>query len=210
MNAITSDPDNILFIDGSYKQTGLTLALPNKEVFLGGVSVKAVTGKGFSNMVSGSFIIVDGIRKWLSKIPYDIKTLTVVIEAPYPSGFSSTTLYGLDFSILHSLREIYSLIAFSIPPSKIYNLTKSKMGGDSKIFRKKYASEIVESAEKKGWIFSNKKILENNYNDDIETSLILWWECLAISVDPGLSRIFTLDKKEYIITDLEIENNETP
>ncbi len=121
---------NNLFIDGSYTQTGLVLATKDKEIFLGGVSVKPtsskiVTGKSFSNMVSGSFNITNGIRKWLSKIPRDIQDLNVFIESPYPGPFS-TALYGLDFSIIHSLNEKYDLKAFSFPPSKISYLTKLK------------------------------------------------------------------------------------
>lgn len=176
---------NVLFIDGSYTQSGLVLAdNVNKKITLGGVSVKATKGKSFAVGVTGSFSISQGILFWLDSLGY-FPEMTVVIEAPYPTGFASPSLYGLDFSIIHKIHSMYrDTIFYTLMPSRISFYTKRySEGKDSKVLRKIYANDLVPEIEKSGWIFNNKELLENSYNDDIETSLILWWNSLQDKAD---------------------------
>lgn len=175
------DSDITFFIDGSYTCTGVMALTSDKQITFAGFS-RAETKRSLQNYWIAAQELVNEATQWLSHFCHDhkVKTVSVVIEAPFDGGYASSGLWMLQALFLRN----FSLWAFELGDSfKLYSLAPSYISGqikkvcnkkDGTGVRKSWTNERLVELEKEGYMVTNPTELKAA-GCDRQTAFGFWY-----------------------------------
>ena len=170
-----------IFIDPSYTCTGVCIVdNPRKLISFEGFSIDG-TKRALENYVCSAFALASNFKKWMLKLLEERqpKSVTIVMEAPFPGGNSSAGLYGLQFLLWKVLTELplpEVTNCYSLPPSFIKSqLKKVNEGQDSTSLRKVWAITVLDTELNKYWKYDSTKAQLKMAGADRQTALGFWY-----------------------------------
>jgi hypothetical protein len=171
-----------IWIDPSYKGTGICVVNSESKQILFNLLAEAQTKRVLVNYYRCADILACKMRDFFTSLynsfPVSMQHCAVYMEAPFPGGFSSPGLYGLQFEYLNLFKSLsYVESVRSIPPSFVSNAVKKFMDvkKEKSSTRKSMCLSNKSYFESCGWSFLNYDLLLKE-GDDVATAFIFFTE----------------------------------